>query len=167
MKRKDFAPGVVVALSGRVLKALPSVRVMDQNSRLEELPDEERLFLCVGVSRGFVQLAEITSQGREERLFIRPGWRGVQSGYGSLRISRWRVGRQYLNGAAFVGEAQELCSAALSPQSAGRFRIVTDEGLAVVRAHLAPRLKAGQSLFPWAPASPDGRVASHRWKFAA
>ena len=88
MKKKDFVPGVVVALSGRIMKTLPSVHVMEGTGRLEDLPDKERLFLCVGVCGTSVQLAEITSRGRRERLFIEYRWRGVQPGYGSLLIGR-------------------------------------------------------------------------------
>lgn len=165
MKKKDFVPGVVVALSGRIMKTLPSVHVMEGTGRLEDLPDEERLFLCVGVRGTSVQLAEITTQGRGERLFIEYRWRGAQPGYGSLRIGRWRVGPQYLNGALFVAEADELCSAILHPQSAGRLRTVTDDGLAAVRAHLASSLGEGQSLYPWRAVPRRG--TSRCWHSAA
>lgn len=167
MEKKDFEVGVVVALSGSILKRLSSVQVIDRFCRLEELPDEERLFVCAGVRKGAVQLAEITSREREQRLFIEPAWRGYQSGYGSLRIGRWCVGKQYVNGAVFVGDPAELCSAALSPQSAGRYRLITEEGMKVVRAFLEPRLKDGQAFYPWKRADAVPHGTSKHWKTAA
>lgn len=154
MNRKDIEVGIVNSFAGsEIMKRIPDeIREIPRKyGEPSELPDEPRLFVCVGHQKGRSQWAEITTKNRDdkqsERLEIEREWRSWQDG-GARHSSKvaWKKNDQYIHGAVFEGSDEVWASLAQDRNTQGQFKIVTSEGIQKIREHLNPQLD--EPLFP-------------------
>ena len=150
MKYNDITTGIVNSFNGKdIQNRIPRfIRELPRRyGKPSNLPDESRLFVCVGHRNGISQWAEITTESNEKRLEIHGVWRSWQDGdrFHNPNV-RWKRDTQYLNGAVFEGPDRLWALLATDQNTGGKCKSVTCGGLTAIRNHLQPTLT--ETLFP-------------------
>jgi len=152
MKIEDIEVGIVNSFSCKEIKGnMALIKELERNyGEPSDLLDESRPFVCIGHQGELSQWAEITTEDRQERLLIKPEWRTWQDGDARHKPTvRWKREIQYLHGAVFEGPDDVWAKLATDHNSAGNYKIVTEEGLKAIRQQLTPQIK--DPLFSWEP----------------